>query len=117
MLQKYEKTEFQERIKRLVVKIVKHYRGKGPDYVKVKIIDDNNFNIEIKGILSNLSEILVDEGATDLVTNYWKVMKPHLEKSFYDDVKAELGQGFQYAWKIYNFKNKERTIEINIKLI
>lgn len=117
MLQKYSKAEFQEKIKKLVVKIIKHYRGKGPEYVKVKVIDDKNLNIEIKGILSNLSEILVDEGATGLVADYWKIMKPHLEKSFYDEVKDELGQDFQYAWKIYNFENKERTIEINIKLI
>lgn len=117
MLHNYSKAEFQERIKKLVVKIIKHYRGKGPEYVKVKIIDDNNLNIQIKGILSNLSEILVDEGAADLVANYWKVMKPHLEKSFYDEVKSELGQDFQYAWKIYNFENDKRTIEINVKLI
>ncbi|GJM71114.1 hypothetical protein HMSSN036_33300 [Paenibacillus macerans] len=74
--------EAQERIRRLAVKIVKHYRGKGPENVKVNLDGAGKATVEIKGILSNLSEILVKEGATDLVKQYWKVLQPYWNASY-----------------------------------
>ncbi|WP_315068028.1 Na-translocating system protein MpsC family protein [uncultured Clostridium sp.] len=109
--------ELQERIKKVTVKIVKHYRGRGPEYVKVKIDSPDTITVEIKGILSNLSEILVNESAVDIVADYWKIMKPHLEKSFLQEVKDILKKDFTYSWKICNIENDNRTVVITIKLI
>ncbi len=109
--------ELQERIKKVTVKIIKHYRGRGPEYVKVNSNSPDTITVEIKGILSNLSEILVNEGAVDIVTDYWKIMKPHLEKNFLQEVKDILKKDFTYSWKICNIENDNRTVVITIKLI
>lgn len=109
--------ELQERIKKVTVKIIKHYRGRGPEYVKVNSNSSDTITVEIKGILSNLSEILVNEGAVDIVADYWKIMKPHLEKNFLQEVKDILKKDFTYSWKICNIENDNRTVVITIKLI
>ncbi|WP_297428225.1 Na-translocating system protein MpsC family protein [Clostridium sp.] len=109
--------ELQEQIKKVTVKIVKHYRGRGPEYVKVKIDSHDTIIVEIKGILSNLSEILVNEGAVNVVADYWKIMKPHLEKNFLQEVKEILKKDFTYSWKICNIENDNRTVVITINLI
>jgi len=109
--------ELQEKIKKIAVKIIKYYRGRGPEYVKVKIENIDTITIEIKGILSNLSEILVKEGAVNIVTEYWKIMKPHLEQSFLHEVKNVLKKDFVYSWEICNIENDNRTVVITIRLI
>ena len=45
--------ELQEKIRKLAIKIVKHYRGKGPDNVKIKI-EDQIITIEIRGVFFGL---------------------------------------------------------------
>ncbi|RII32298.1 DUF2294 family protein [Clostridium chromiireducens] len=109
--------ELQEQIKKVAVKIIKYYRGRGPEYVKVKIDSPDTITVDVKGILSNLSEILVNEGAVNIVTDYWKIMKPHLEKNFLQEVKDILKKDFTYSWKICNIENDNRTVVITINLI
>lgn len=109
--------QIEEKIKKLAVKIIKYYRGRGPEYVRVKVNNPKMITIDIKGILSNLSEILVGEGAVNIVAEYWKILKPHLEKSFLEEVKQELGSNFEYNWKVCNLEEDNRTIIISIKLI
>lgn len=109
--------ELQEQIKKVTVKIIKYYRGRGPEYVKVKVYSPDTIIVDIKGILSNLSEILVNEGAVNAVADYWKIMKPHLEKKFLQEVKDILKKDFTYSWKICNIENDNRTVVITIKLI
>lgn len=105
--------ELEEKIRRLVIKIVKHYRGKGPENVKIKL-ENSKIEISIKGILSNLSEILVKEGAVQVVKDYWKIMKPYLEKEFSKEVYELIGTDFEYSWEICNLENENRTIIIKI---
>ncbi|WP_179035648.1 Na-translocating system protein MpsC family protein [Paenibacillus sp. URB8-2] len=109
-------TEFecQEKIRRLVVKIVKHYRGRGPENVKVKLENDLLITIEIRGILSSLSEILMKEGAVDLVAEYWKVLKPYLEREFMSEMIDTLGSRFTYTWKIAELCPSGRAIIIQL---
>ena len=109
--------ELQEQIKKVAVKIIKYYRGRGPEYVKVRIDFPDIITINIKGILSNLSEILVNEGAVNIVADYWKIMKPHLEKNFLQEVRDILKKDFTYSWKISNIEDDNRTVDITIKLI
>ncbi|MDP4145447.1 MAG: Na-translocating system protein MpsC family protein, partial [Bacillota bacterium] len=109
-----ETLEMQEKIRKLAVKIIKHYRGKGPDNVKVKV-ENELITIHIKGILSNLSEILVKEGAAEKVVDYWSVMKPYLEKEFLDEAVEVIGCKFDYSWEICDFEKENRTITILIK--
>ncbi|WP_338025475.1 Na-translocating system protein MpsC family protein [Clostridium yunnanense] len=109
--------DLQENVKKLAVKIIKHYRGKGPEYVKVKILDADTIVVDIKGILSNLSEILVNEGAISLVRSYWEIMKPHLEKTFNEEAKELFKRDFRYSWKVLNLENDNRTVVITINLI
>ncbi|NGM84035.1 DUF2294 family protein [Paenibacillus sp. 7124] len=106
--------EYQEKIRRLVVKIVKHYRGKGPENVKVKLESSQLITIEIRGVLSSLSEILVKEGAVDLVAEYWKVLKPYLEKEFMAEMIETLGSRFTYTWQIYELCPSGRAIMIQL---
>jgi hypothetical protein len=73
--------------------------------------------IHISGILSNLSEILVEEGADEIVKEYWKIMRPHLEKEFLDEAYNTVGKKFEYSWRIDNWENNNRTIIIFLKLI
>lgn len=109
--------ELQEKIKKVAVKIIKHYRGRGPEYVKVNIDSPEKITVKIKGILSNLSEILVNEGALDIVIDYWKVMKPHLEKNYLQEVKDILEKDFTYDWEVCNIKSNDRIVVITINLI
>jgi uncharacterized protein YbcI len=111
-----EKFQLQENIRKLATKIIKHYRGKGPECVKVKI-ENNIITIHISGILSNLSEILVKEGAVDIVKDYWRIMKPHLEKQFLEEAYEVVGKRFEYSWQIRDLENNNRTIIIFLKLI
>ncbi|MFD1178855.1 Na-translocating system protein MpsC family protein [Paenibacillus puldeungensis] len=104
--------EYQEKIRRLAVKIVKHYRGKGPENVKVNLEDEGNITVQIKGFLSNLSEILVKEGAVDLVTQYWEVLQPYLEREFMQEAMDMIGSPFTYAWTIRDDLQGEWTIVI-----
>ena len=108
--------EMQEKIRKLAIKVVKHYRGKGPEYVIIKI-DDDLISITIKGILSNLSEILVKEGGVDKVKDYWKILKPHLENQFAQEACETLGGNFEYSWQINNLESPDRTIVIYLKSI
>lgn len=57
-LDRYE-LELQEKIRKFAIKVVKCYKGKGPDNVKVKI-NGGTITIEVRGILSKLSDILVN---------------------------------------------------------
>lgn len=109
--------EIQEQIKKVAMKIVKYYRGRGPEYVKVKFDSPDTIIVHIKGILSNLSEILVNEGAIDVVSGYWKIMKPHLEKNYLQEIKEILKKDFTYSWEICNIENENRTVVITINLI
>ncbi|MDS0525853.1 DUF2294 domain-containing protein [Clostridium sp. SHJSY1] len=109
--------ELQEKIKKVAVKIIKHYRGRGPEYVKVNIDSPKVITVKIKGILSNLSEILVNEGALDIVVDYWKVMKPHLEKTYLEEVKDILEKNFTYDWEVCDIKSDDRIVVITINLI
>ncbi|MGZ7445236.1 Na-translocating system protein MpsC family protein [Paenibacillus sp. TH7-28] len=106
--------EVQEKIRRLAVKIVKHYRGKGPENVKVNLDGTGKVTVEIKGILSNLSEILVKEGAADLVKQYWNVLQPYLEREFMQEAAATVGGPFTYSWTISHDRQGERTILIEL---
>lgn len=106
--------ECQEKVRRLAVKIVKHYRGKGPENVKVRMEDDSLIIIEIRGILSSLSEILLNEGAVHLVTEYWKVLKPYLEREFMAEIVETLGSPFTYTWKIEDPNPGDRAIIIQL---
>ncbi|WP_088228675.1 Na-translocating system protein MpsC family protein [Desulfosporosinus sp. FKB] len=108
--------EMQEKIRKLAVKIVKHYRGKGPEYVIVRI-DDELITITIKGILSNLSEILVEQGDVDRVKEYWKTLRPYLENQFAEEVYELIGRNFEYTWQINNLESSDRTIALFLKLI
>ncbi|AOR24771.1 Na-translocating system protein MpsC family protein [Clostridium taeniosporum] len=108
-----EELELQEKIRKLSIRIVKYYRGKGPDNVKVNI-NKNLIVIHIKGILSNLSEILVNQGACNEVKKYWKYIKPHLEDEFLDEVHDVIGKDFDYDWEIHNLENRDREIVIKI---
>lgn len=55
-MDRYE-LELQEKIRKFAIKVVKCYKGKGPDNVKVKI-NGGTITIEVRGILSKLSDIL-----------------------------------------------------------
>ncbi|WP_223264109.1 DUF2294 domain-containing protein [Paenibacillus sp. IHB B 3084] len=92
--------EYRERIRKLAVCIVKHYRGKGPDNVKVSLESPLRITVEIRGTLSNLSEILVHEGAEDKVREYWSVLRPYLEKEFMSEAEKTLGSPFTYTWEV-----------------
>lgn len=105
--------ELQEKIRKLTIKIIKYYRGKGPDNVKVKI-EGQLITVEIIGIISNLSNILIEEGAEQTVKGYWKYLKPHLEKKFMDEVYEVIGSEFDYTWKIYDFESESRSIILMI---
>ncbi|KLU65928.1 hypothetical protein DEAC_c19670 [Desulfosporosinus acididurans] len=108
--------EMQEKIRKLAVKIVKHYRGKGPEYVIVKI-DDELITITIKGILSNLSEILVEEGDVERVKEYWKTLRPYLENQYAEEVYELIGRNFEYSWQINHLESSDRTIVLFLKFI
>lgn len=105
--------DMEEKVRKLVIKIVKHYRGKGPENVKIKL-ENSKIEIYIKGILSNLSQILVKEGAAQVVKDYWKIMKPYLEKEFLKEVHELIGSNFEYSWEICNLENEDRIIIIKI---
>jgi len=108
--------EMQEKIRKLAIKLVKHYRGKGPEYVIIKI-EDELITITIKGILSNLSEILVEEGDADKVKDYWKILKPYLENQYAEEIYETIGRNFEYTWQINNLESANRTIVIFLNLI
>ncbi|MDO4535264.1 MAG: Na-translocating system protein MpsC family protein [Clostridium perfringens] len=107
--------ELQEDLRRLAIKIVKCYKGKGPDNVNVKI-NGNIIIIEVRGILSKLSDILVKQGARQVVMDYWKYIKPHLEKEFLQEACDILGGGFDYSWEVKNLEleDKERVVVIKV---
>lgn len=108
-----EDLELQEVIRKLAIKMIKHYRGKGPDNVKVKI-EGQLITVEIKGIISNLSVILIEEGAEETVKDYWKYLKPHLENRFMAEVYETIGKNFDYTWKVYDLEKESRSIILKI---
>lgn len=103
----------QEKIRKLAIKIIKCYRGKGPDNVKVKI-EGQLITVHVIGIISNLSTILIEEGAGQTVKDYWKYLKPNLEKKFMNEVYEVIGKNFDYTWKIYDFESESRSIVLKI---
>jgi uncharacterized protein YbcI len=105
--------ELQEDVRKLAIKMIKHYRGKGPDNVKVKV-EGQLITVEIKGIISNLSVILIEEGAEETVKDYWKYLKPHLEKKFMGEAYETIGKNFDYTWKVYDLDKESRSIIIKI---
>jgi len=106
--------EYQEKIRRLAVKIVKDYKGKGPESVKVKLENDSQVTVEIRGILSNLSEILLKECADELVEEYWKVLKPYLEREYMEELIEAIGWRFTYSWRLCGQKQQGRTVIIQL---
>ncbi|MET3209547.1 UNVERIFIED_CONTAM: uncharacterized protein YbcI [Paenibacillus sp. PvR008] len=108
--------EYRERIRKLAVCIVKHYRGKGPDNVKVSLDSPLRITVEIRGTLSNLSEILVHEGAEDKVREYWNVLRPYLEKEFMNEAEKTLGSPFTYTWEICPSVHGDGHIIITLEL-
>jgi uncharacterized protein YbcI len=105
--------ELQEDVRKLAIKMIKHYRGKGPDNVKVKV-EGQLITVEIKGIISNLSVILIEEGAEETVKDYWKYLKPHLEKKFMGEACETIGKNFDYTWKVYDLDKESRSIIMKI---
>jgi len=108
--------ELQEKIRKLAVKIVKHYRGKGPDNVKV-IIEDRIITVEIRGVFSDLSKILMSEGASHIVNDYWKIVKPHLEKEFSDKVYETVGGFYDYSAEVFSLENFDKAVTLKINKI
>ena len=105
--------ELQENIRKLAVKIVKHYRGKGPDNVKVKI-EDQIITVEIRGVFSDLSKILMSEGAAHIVNDYWKIVKPHLEKEFLEKAYETVGGSYDYDMEVTNLENFDKSVTLKI---
>lgn len=105
--------ELQEKIRKLAVKIVKHYRGKGPDNVKVKI-EEQLITVEIRGVFSDLSKILIREGAAHIVDDYWKVVKPHLENEFLEEVYEVVGGSYDYDLEVINLKDLDKSVTLKI---
>ncbi|MDN4087901.1 MULTISPECIES: DUF2294 domain-containing protein [Paenibacillus] len=108
--------EYRERIRKLAVCIVKHYRGKGPDNVKVSLNSPLRVTVEIQGTLSNLSEILVHEGAVEKVSDYWNVLRPYLEKEFMREAEKTLGSPFTYTWEVCPSVHGDGHIIITLEL-
>jgi len=105
--------ELQEKIRKLAIKIVKHYRGKGPDNVKVKI-EDQIITVEIRGVLSDLSKIFMREGAANIVDAYWKIVKPYLEKEFSQEIYETVGYPYDYDMEVISLKNFDKLVILKI---
>lgn len=69
-----EEVEAVGEIRKLIFKFIKYYKGKGPQYVNVNF-DDNNINIYIKGIFTNMEKLLFEHcGEEEIKTVFKDVM-------------------------------------------
>jgi uncharacterized protein YbcI len=101
--------EEQETIKRLIVKYTKMYRCKGPLYVKVKITNEL-INIYIKGIVSNIEEILLEEDNIEQIEIIWEIIKHPIFKQFLNELQEVMCKKYKILLEESNFKDDFRIL-------
>jgi len=105
----------EDKIKRVVAKHVKLYRGRGPQYVKVNITNDL-IRINAKGILSKVGELLVKQGATELPQMAWEELKSLCLDSFIDELSKEIGKKCSLVSEEADFHEDTRTLIIKLHI-
>ena len=101
--------EEQETIKKLVVKYIKMHRGKGSQYVIVKITG-GLINIYIKGILSNIEVILLKEDNIKQIEIIWGIIKYPIFKQFLNELQEVMCKKYNFISEESNFKDDYRII-------
>ena len=103
----------EDKIKKVVAKHVKLYSGKGPQYVKVNMIDDL-INIHVKDILSRVGELLVKRGVSELPQRAWEELKSLFLDSLIDELSKEIEKKCSLVLEKTDFNENTRTLIIKL---
>lgn len=103
----------EDKIKKVVAKHVKLYSGKGPQYVKVDMTDDL-INIQVKGILSRVGELLVKQGESELPQMAWEKLKFLFLDSFIYELSKEIEKKCSLVLEKTDFNENIRTLIIKL---
>jgi len=103
----------EDKIKRIAAQYVKLYRGRGPQYVKVNVRHEL-IHIYLKGVLSNMGELLIKQGAVKLAEMAWNELREDILDSFIDEVSKEVGKEYSLVSEKTDFYEDARTIIIKL---
>ena len=107
------KLYMENKVKSIVAKYIKLYRGRGPLYIKV-ISKDNLLEIEIKGVLSTVGQYLVKRGAAHLPEMAWNELKDMFLDSVIDELCSEVGKKCSLVLEKTDFHNDTRNMVIKV---
>lgn len=114
MLIYLEELIFKDKIANIAIKFTKLYRSRGPEYVKVNI-DNDTINICIKGILSNVGKLLLEQKCFEDIVSIWGKINGPLAKQFLDEVHTETGKKCMIFSEVSDYKNDMRILVLKIE--
>lgn len=106
--------EIEKRIKAIAIRVIKLYKGKGPNYVNVKITD-NKIDMLAKGILSNLGKYLIEHGKKEVVEIIKEAVEDTLYKHLIDEIHKETNLKCSIICGECNYKEDFRRLILKIK--
>ena len=106
--------EIEKIIKSVVIKIIKLYKGKGPDYVNVKITG-KEIEICAKGILSSFGKFLIEHDGIEVVELARKKAQSILYKYMIDEILKETNLKCEVIYEECNFIEDFRKLILKIE--
>ncbi|QAT40595.1 Na-translocating system protein MpsC family protein [Clostridium sp. JN-9] len=99
-----------DEIKKITFKFVKYYRGKGPQYVNVRL-NYSNITIYIKGVFTNLDKLLYENADEEKLREVFKGAMLILKRELLEKINEVLNVNCTFL------SIKENYIEDSITII
>jgi uncharacterized protein YbcI len=105
--------ETADEIRKLIFKFVKYYKGKGPQYVNVNLID-NNITVYIKGVFTNLDKLLYENTDEEKLREVFKGAMLILKNKLIEEINEALNINCTFLSIKKNYIDNSITLVISI---
>lgn len=101
--------EAADEIKKIIFKLVKYYKGKGPQYVNVRLID-SNITVYIKGVFTNLDKLLYENTEEEKLRKVFKGAMLILKRELIEKINEALDMNCTFLSIKKNYIDDSITI-------
>lgn len=107
--------ELERVLKKIIVRVVKLYKGKGPDYINIKM---NNDKIEMfaKGVLSPLGKFLIEYNGIEEIEFIKNQAQGIVDQYMFDEIFKETNLRSEIIYDEYNCIEDFRKVVLKIKI-
>lgn len=106
--------EVEKVIKVIVIKAIKLYKGKGPDYVNVKVTG-KEIEICAKGVVSKIGKLLIEHDGIELVDSAFKKLQNVFHKYLIEEILKETSLKCEVVLEENDYKEDFRRSILKIE--